>query len=282
MSDKIQKILNKAKNICWYPSANRDIPTAYYINTFTENENPVKADLFIFSDPIYREWESNTIINHFTNNIHENFDDLSISLGVISIDCVEFKKIDAFNFGPELNLNGNLEVDIESPIYSAKFIVNENLENKCVINVLLVGCYNEPFCANFLIINNLKITFLVYKLPHYNYGERFMTGLWIYNTIPTLQVQYLATEIKNIKWNNGDNAVVEQYPVLGVPIEPPYFLEAKNSLVLNIDNQELIFKNFTRKDMHPDFSIKKTKDDNRVVTSTYFGINRLITENKQN
>ena len=56
MSDKIKNIIKQAKNICWYPSASMDIAAPYYVNTnsIDEQGQNVLADLFIFSDPVYR------------------------------------------------------------------------------------------------------------------------------------------------------------------------------------------------------------------------------------
>jgi hypothetical protein len=265
---KFQKIINKAKNICWYPSANLDLPTAYFVSNC---EYTSDLDLFIFSDIEYRNLNLELGINLYYDK-HDNFK-------VKSIRCIEIEKIDEFDFGPELTLQGNLEKNILSPIFHARFIINENsnIEDTKTIDVLLIGAYNEPFCANYLISKNIKIDTLIYKRPAYNYGgDRFMSGLWIFNTIPILKVEFLATDIENYAWNKGDDAVINLYPTLGTPIEQPYYLESENNVILKINNEVLRFENLKRIDMCPDFTIKKTKINNRVIKSTYFGINKII------
>ena len=264
---KFEKIISKAKNICWYPSANFDLPTAYFVSNC---EDTVAPDLFIFSDIEYRNLNLELGLN-FNYYRRGNFK-------VESIRCSYIEQIDNYEFGPELTLQGNLEENISSPIFDATFIINENsnFEDTIEINVLLIGSYNESFCANFLVQNNIKINTLIYKRPAYNYGDRFMSGLWIFNTIPILKVKYLATDIENYEWNKGDDAVINLYPILGAEIKPPYYLESENTVILKINNEKLRFENLKRIDMYPDFTIKKTKVDNHVINSTYFGINRLL------
>ena len=147
-----QKIISKAKNICWYPSANFDLPTAYFVSNC---EDTVAPDLFIFSDIEYRNLNLELGLN-FNYDRHDNFK-------VESIRCSYIEQIDNYEFGPELTLQGNLEENISSPIFDATFIINENsnFEDTIEINVLLIGAYNESFCANFLIKNNIKIDTLI-------------------------------------------------------------------------------------------------------------------------
>ena len=98
----------------------------------------------------------------------------------------------------------------------------------------------------------------------------------VFNENSILNVKYLATDIENYEWNKGDDAVINLYPILGAPIEQPYYLESENTVILKINNEKLRFENLKRIDMYPDFTIKKTKVDNHVINSTYFGINRLL------
>jgi hypothetical protein len=272
MIDMLLKIIKNAESICWYPSASMDIAAPYYVNTnsIDEQGQNVLADLFIFSDPVYRNE------NYYDKIINcsepEEYSQLYKNIGYETIKCVKTQKITLVNFGTELNLHGEKVDDICSPIYYAEFIVNKQLETECKINVLFVGCYNESFCANFLIKNKIKIDFLIYKIPTIRYGEAYISGLWIYNTIPIFNIKYLATEITNYKWNDGDNEVIKLYPVLGKPIEPPYYSEAENKVILTIDKSEIKFVHFSTRLMG--YSREKEIIDNRVVSSTYFGINR--------
>jgi hypothetical protein len=63
--NKLLEVINTAKNICWYPSAGFDLPTTYFINTSLEDE---QADLFIFSDPWYRDFSFSEMEKSFYFN----------------------------------------------------------------------------------------------------------------------------------------------------------------------------------------------------------------------
>lgn len=63
--NRLKKVLKNAKNICWYPSAGFDIPTTYFINTSSEEE---QADLFIFSDHWYRDFSFSAMKKSFYFN----------------------------------------------------------------------------------------------------------------------------------------------------------------------------------------------------------------------
>jgi len=274
--NKLKKVVKNAKNICWYPSARFDIPTTYFINTSSEEE---QADLFIFSDHCYRTFSLSEMENYFNFNTEnqswrERFHDKLVErLGIVEIICINLTFIDVIDFGPEITRDG-INDGVNSPIYSAEFIINQNTQSEKKINVLLVGCYNEPFCNNFLIKESIEVKCLVYKNPC-GYGG-FMSGLWIYNTIPILKTYNLATEIGGSFWNTGDDAVILQYPGLGEKVDAPYFSESKQSVFLTVNNKELEFQTISVRELHSNDISPKAMDGDRVISSGFFGINKLI------
>ncbi|MFM7667497.1 MAG: hypothetical protein ACKO7D_04840, partial [Bacteroidota bacterium] len=99
---------------------------------------------------------------------------------------------------------------------------------------------------------------------------------WIYNTIPILKTYCLATEIGGSFWNVGDDAVITQYPGLGGKVEAPYFSEAKRSVFLTVNNDELEFQTITVRELKSSDESPKVMDGDRVISSGFFGINKLV------
>jgi hypothetical protein len=269
----LEKIIKNAKNIGWYPSAGFDIATAYFFNTFSENE---EADLFIFTDPWYRS-HSIDEINHCLsyNSVFQDFrsrflDLLANNLGIENITCNMIRMVDNFNFGLEITRDGNQE-GILSPVYLAHILVNQNTETEKKINVLLVGCYNESFCNNFLFKEKIEVKYLAFKNAS-GYGG-YMSGLWIFNTIRRLNTKFIATEIKSIPWNEADDHVVHIYPELGPQVDPPTFSEEEFSVIISLNQEIKFFRTCSVKNIHNTNVFPNEFD--RTTNSAYFGINQV-------
>lgn len=266
--DQFNEILKSAANICWIPSAAIDFPSAYFINTFSDSE---QADLFVFTDFIYRDDVYNLMnFNYESDEASVGgpfFDEIAESCNIQSIKTIRFNSIGSMHFGKEITRYG-IKRGPASPLSYGEFLVQSKigLPNK-TLKVLFVGCYNEPFCNNFLIKNGLNVRFVVFKCVRGYGGD--MSGLWIYNTLRTLKTKFLATEIIADKWNKYDAMAIEVYPELGPETNSPVYSPEENAVKLKIKGELRTLPNITVRKM------RELVNHNSRTNSKWFGINEL-------
>lgn len=281
-----KEIIKSAHNPCWYPSAGIDIPAAYFIN---QHESIPDVDLFIFTDPIYRNFERDKLKiefcldnEQFQGSKHflfsKYYDYLYDSIGIKRIECESFVRVKNFEdnlFIPEpINENINTHIkDIISkvPIYLSEYNVIDSHSDVKKIKVLLIGCFNEPFYVNFLKKEKIKLNFLIFKLPKYRYGGSNQSNLWLLNSIISQNVEYLATEIVNEPWKKEDDDLNNiYYGDLGGKVNPPKYLKEHKSVLIKMQNKEIYAETLFSRE-YKDLG----NDHNESENSKYFGLNRI-------
>jgi hypothetical protein len=279
----IEEIIKSHKNVCWYPSAGIDIPAAYFIN---QHESIPDVDLFIFTDPIYRNFERDKLKIDFCFDNEQfqgskYYDYLYKSIGIKRIECESFVPVKNFEdnlFIPEpINENINTHIkDIISkvskvPIYLSEYNVIDSHSNVKKIKILLIGCFNEPFYVNFFKKEKIKLNFLIFKLPKYRYGGLNQSNLWILNSIISQKVEYLATEIVNEPWKKEDEDLNNIYHGdLGGKVNPPKYLKEYKSILIKMQNREIYAETLFYRE-YLDLGNAHNENEN----SKYFGLNRI-------
>jgi hypothetical protein len=256
-----QEFIANSNLICWYPSAGTDLAPAYFINTFSAEE---EADLFIFTDFIYREYPPKHSENYRDNNLSTILLD-SLNVNEIRVDAIH--PLGYYDFGQEIAEDG-INERVPSPLYYGEFTVTSKVGDvDKQLKVLFIGCHNEAFCNNFLFANRIHIRYLIFKRPQTM--NMLMTNLWIYNTIKPLGVKFVATDIEGQTWNEYDGRVIELYPDLGPETTAAVFSPEEQAVMLTLNNQPIAF---------PTVSVKRLFNGevyNKRTFSNGFGINKV-------
>jgi hypothetical protein len=231
-----EEIIEAAKRICWYPSASMDTAPAYFINTFSADE---EADLFIFTDYSYRDPYCQPTEASIERYTLDHPDLLRESLKITGLHVGWLCQLNSFDFGAAITENGQIHGD-ESPIYYGELRIFGDSHPEKLLKILFIGSYNEPFCNNFLVENKIPIRYLIFKRPQTM--NSIMSGLWIYNMIILLQVKFLATDIEGNSWNDYDDQVINLYPKLGPRTVAATYSREESSVILHLHGRRLAMR----------------------------------------
>lgn len=258
-----EEIIKAAKRICWYPSASMDTAPAYFINTFSADE---EADLFIFTDYSYRNPYCQPTEASIERYTLDHPDLLRKSLKITGLHVDLLYQLNSFDFGAAITEDGPIP-GYESPIYYGELRIVGDSHPEKLLKILFIGSYNEPFCNNFLLQNKIPIRYLIFKRPQTM--NSIMSGLWMYNMIIPLQVKFLATDIEGNSWNDYDDQVIDLYPNLGPRTVAATYSREESSVILHLHGRRLGMRTKATIQL---FNLLGCNEETR---SAYFGINEV-------